>query len=86
MKVNNLMIKPLPNHNSIASNRLDSQHVQEPLPEVKLNTQLNVVKKFSNFNMSVGGKKQEMDMNRDKIKEMFNRAFQDQVVDEVIIK
>mgnify|MGYP000043389756 CR=1 FL=1 len=30
--------------------------------------------------------KQEMDMNRDKIKDMFNRAFQDQVVDEVIIK
>jgi hypothetical protein len=30
--------------------------------------------------------KQEMTMNKDKIRDMFNRAFQDNVVDEVIIK
>ena len=30
--------------------------------------------------------KQEMSMNKDKIKNMFNRAFQDEVVTDVIIK
>ena len=48
--------------------------------------EIRLVRKKVYIKITSAPLKQEMTMNKDKIRDMFNRAFQDHVVDEVIIK